>query len=193
MLHWEDFGASNARRILNKYADQVLHLQRRHARHRGRGAGRRVRPRCAPPAPGMRDQRVVIYGAGTAGIGIADLMRDAMIREGLSPAGSHPRGSGPLDSQGLLDRRLRRTCGTSSCPTPAPATRSPAGPRDQDGRSASPRSSPSAPDHADRHLHPGRRVHRSASSGDMAAHTSIGRSSCRCPTPRPRPRPCRRT
>ena len=23
MLHWEDFGASNARRILNKYADQV--------------------------------------------------------------------------------------------------------------------------------------------------------------------------
>ena len=27
MLHWEDFGATNARRILNKYADQVLHLQ----------------------------------------------------------------------------------------------------------------------------------------------------------------------
>jgi malate dehydrogenase (oxaloacetate-decarboxylating) len=23
MLHWEDFGASNARRILNKYADQI--------------------------------------------------------------------------------------------------------------------------------------------------------------------------
>ena len=23
MLHWEDFGVSNARRILNKYADQV--------------------------------------------------------------------------------------------------------------------------------------------------------------------------
>ena len=23
MLHWEDFGATNARRILNKYADQV--------------------------------------------------------------------------------------------------------------------------------------------------------------------------
>ena len=23
MLHWEDFGVSNARRILNKYADQI--------------------------------------------------------------------------------------------------------------------------------------------------------------------------
>jgi malate dehydrogenase (oxaloacetate-decarboxylating) len=33
----------------------------------------------------MRDQRVVIHGAGTAGIGIADLMRDEMVREGLSP------------------------------------------------------------------------------------------------------------
>ena len=42
MLHWEDFGASNARRILNRYADQVLHLQRRHAGHRGGRAGRGV-------------------------------------------------------------------------------------------------------------------------------------------------------
>ena len=23
MLHWEDFGASNARRVLNRYADEV--------------------------------------------------------------------------------------------------------------------------------------------------------------------------
>jgi malate dehydrogenase (oxaloacetate-decarboxylating) len=33
----------------------------------------------------MRDQRVVIHGAGTAGLGIADLMRDEMVRQGLSP------------------------------------------------------------------------------------------------------------
>ena len=33
----------------------------------------------------MRDQRVVIHGAGTAGLGIADMMRDQMVREGLSP------------------------------------------------------------------------------------------------------------
>ena len=33
----------------------------------------------------MRDQRVMIHGAGTAGIGIADMMRDEMVAEGLSP------------------------------------------------------------------------------------------------------------
>jgi hypothetical protein len=29
-----------------------VHVQRRHARHRGSGAGRRIRPRCRPPAAG---------------------------------------------------------------------------------------------------------------------------------------------
>src|SRR5690606_13428509 len=32
----------------------------------------------------LRNQRVVIFGAGVAGIGIADQIRDAMVREGLS-------------------------------------------------------------------------------------------------------------
>jgi malate dehydrogenase (oxaloacetate-decarboxylating) len=32
----------------------------------------------------MRDQRVVIHGSGTAGLGIADMMRDQMVREGLT-------------------------------------------------------------------------------------------------------------
>jgi malate dehydrogenase (oxaloacetate-decarboxylating) len=32
----------------------------------------------------MRDQRVVIHGSGTAGLGIADFMRDQMVREGLT-------------------------------------------------------------------------------------------------------------
>ena len=45
MLHWEDFGASNARRILNKYADQGVHVQRRHAGHGGGGDGCGVRRR----------------------------------------------------------------------------------------------------------------------------------------------------
>ncbi|GAA3333042.1 hypothetical protein GCM10020331_095540 [Ectobacillus funiculus] len=32
----------------------------------------------------LREHRVVVFGAGTAGIGIADQVRDAMVREGLS-------------------------------------------------------------------------------------------------------------
>ena len=72
-----------ARRILNKYASQVCTFN---------DDMREPRPSCwRPRSPGvkaagsrMRDQRVVIHGAGTAGIGIADMMRDVMIREGLT-------------------------------------------------------------------------------------------------------------
>jgi malate dehydrogenase (oxaloacetate-decarboxylating) len=49
----------------------------------------------------MRDQRVVIHGAGTAGIGIADMMRDVMIREGLSEQEATCR-FWAVDSRGIL-------------------------------------------------------------------------------------------
>ena len=83
MLHWEDFGVSNARRILNKYADQICtfndDMQGTAAvvLAAAFSAVRAARSR-------LRDQRVVIHGAGTAGIGIADMMVDVMVRDGLS-------------------------------------------------------------------------------------------------------------
>jgi malate dehydrogenase (oxaloacetate-decarboxylating) len=84
MLHWEDFGASNARRILNRYADQVCTFN---DDMQGTAAVVLAAAFSAVRAVGtrLRDQRVVIYGAGTAGLGIADMMRDQMVREGLSP------------------------------------------------------------------------------------------------------------
>jgi malate dehydrogenase (oxaloacetate-decarboxylating) len=84
MLHWEDFGAGNARRILNKYADQVCTFN---DDMQGTAAVVLAAAFAATRAAGgrMRDQRVVIHGAGTAGLGIADMMRDVMIRDGLSP------------------------------------------------------------------------------------------------------------
>ena len=68
MLHWEDFGASNARRILNKYADQVCTFN---DDMQGTAAVVMAAAFAAVKAAGsaMRDQRVVIHGAGTAGIG----------------------------------------------------------------------------------------------------------------------------
>ena len=84
MLHWEDFGASNARRILDRYADQVCTFN---DDMQGTAAVVLAAAFAAVRAAGtrMRDQRVVIYGAGTAGLGIADMMRDQMVREGLDP------------------------------------------------------------------------------------------------------------
>ena len=49
----------------------------------------------------MRDQRIVVFGAGTAGIGIADQLRDAMVRDGLDRE-TATRRIWPVDKQGLL-------------------------------------------------------------------------------------------
>jgi malate dehydrogenase (oxaloacetate-decarboxylating) len=83
MLHWEDFGISNARRILNNYADRVCTFN---DDMQGTAAVVLAAAFSGVRAAGsrLRDQRVVIHGAGTAGIGIADMMVDIMVREGLS-------------------------------------------------------------------------------------------------------------
>jgi malate dehydrogenase (oxaloacetate-decarboxylating) len=100
MLHWEDFGAANARRILMKYAGT----------HRtfnddiqGTAAVVLAAVLCATRATGtaMGDQTVVIHGAGTAGIGIADSLRQVMIDEGLSSDQATARFYA-LGSKGLL-------------------------------------------------------------------------------------------
>jgi malate dehydrogenase (oxaloacetate-decarboxylating) len=100
LLHFEDFGPSNARRILNKYRPK-------HAVFnddiQGTGAialsavlaGLRVsggRP---------RDQRVVIFGSGTAGVGIADQIRVIVMGDGLSEDDA-TRCFWCVDKQGLL-------------------------------------------------------------------------------------------
>ena len=88
----------------------------------------------------MRDQRVVIHGAGTAGLGIADMMRDVMIRDGLSHEEATRR-FWPLGSRGLLvdDNPRLRDFQVPYARTRQP--RSPAG-RPTAAGSASPRSSP---------------------------------------------------
>jgi len=56
----------------------------------------------------LRDQRVVVFGAGTAGIGIADQLREAMVADGLDPGTARGR-FWCLGRQGLLlaGQRLR--------------------------------------------------------------------------------------
>ena len=134
MLHWEDFGASNARRILNQYADQVCTFN---DDMQGTAAVVLAAALAAIRAAGtrMRDQRVVIHGAGTAGLGIADMMRDVMIGEGLSLEDATAAVLRPRQPRAAR-RRLRRRCATSRCPTPGPRPRSPGG-RLTAGRSTS--------------------------------------------------------
>src|SRR5271169_820602 len=100
LLQWEDFAPGNGRRILQKYRD---HLCTFNDDMQGTGAitlaavvsAVRV---CGSP---LRNQRVVIFGAGTAGLGIADQIRDAMVREGLSREDASAR-FWMVDVDGLL-------------------------------------------------------------------------------------------
>jgi malate dehydrogenase (oxaloacetate-decarboxylating) len=84
LLHWEDFAVANARRVLQRYADQCCTFN---DDMQGTAAVVLAAAFAAARASGTRmaDQRVVIHGAGTAGMGIADMLRDVMVREGLSP------------------------------------------------------------------------------------------------------------
>ncbi|MFP3126397.1 NAD-dependent malic enzyme [Ectobacillus funiculus] len=83
LLHWEDFSSKNARNILEKYRDKVCTFN---DDIQGTGAVSLAAVLAAVQASGipLREHRVVVFGAGTAGIGIADQVRDAMVREGLS-------------------------------------------------------------------------------------------------------------
>jgi len=85
LLHWEDFAAENARRILLRYRDRQRTFN---DDMQGTGAVVLAASLGAMRLLGqrLRDQRVVMFGAGTAGIGIADQLRDAMVRDGLPAA-----------------------------------------------------------------------------------------------------------
>jgi malate dehydrogenase (oxaloacetate-decarboxylating) len=84
LLHFEDFGAGNARRILLTYRDKYRIFN---DDVQGTGAIVIAGLFNALKVTGIRwrDQRVVIFGGGTAGIGIADQVRDQMMKDGLEP------------------------------------------------------------------------------------------------------------
>ena len=100
MLHWEDFGASNAHRILQTYRDRCCTFN---DDVQGTAAIVLAAAISGSKAAGLNpaDQRIVIHGAGTAGIGIADLIRDEMIRRGLTPQEAYAR-FWCLGSKGLI-------------------------------------------------------------------------------------------
>ena len=85
LLHFEDFGAGNARRILVTYRDRYRIFN---DDVQGTGAIVMAGLFNALRVTGTRwrDQRVVILGGGTAGVGIADQIRDQMARDGLDEA-----------------------------------------------------------------------------------------------------------
>lgn len=100
LLHFEDFGPSNARRILNEYRGKARIFN---DDMQGTGAITLAAILSGMRAAGSRpsEQRVVIFGAGTAGVGIADQIRAVMVGDGLSEGEATER-FWLVDRQGLL-------------------------------------------------------------------------------------------
>ena len=97
LVQWEDFGAGNARRVLERHRGAIASFNDDIQGTSGvacaailaglQGLGRR-----------LADGPIVIFGAGTAGCGIAERLERLLQREGLSPAQARQR-------LWLLDRR----------------------------------------------------------------------------------------
>jgi malate dehydrogenase (oxaloacetate-decarboxylating) len=83
LLQWEDFGVAHARPILELYRDQMLTFN---DDIQGTGAVALAVVLAAAEVTGIpfADQRVAILGAGSAGIGVSDLLRAAFVQSGLS-------------------------------------------------------------------------------------------------------------
>ena len=100
LLHWEDVGVENARRLLERYRDQLCTFN---DDIQGTGAVNLAAVLAAIRAAGtmLAGQRVMIFGAGTAGTGIADQLLAAMAGQGMS-TGEASRRFWALDRAGLI-------------------------------------------------------------------------------------------
>ncbi|PEC55087.1 NAD-dependent malic enzyme [Bacillus cereus] len=104
LLHWEDFSSRNARKILDKYRHDICTFN---DDIQGTGAVSLAAVLSAVKASGvpLSEHRVVVFGAGTAGIGIADQVRDAMVRVGVSEEESYKR-FWCIDRNGLVTNNM---------------------------------------------------------------------------------------
>lgn len=109
LIQWEDFRKNNALAILDKYRDVVPSFN---DDIQGTGAVALAGVLSALRVSGesLNDQRIVIYGAGAAGLGIARQLRAALSEAGLS--GDALQGAiAVLDSRGLIsdDQEIKDT------------------------------------------------------------------------------------
>lgn len=100
LIHWEDFGRENAHKVLEKYKDNILTFN---DDIQGTGAMivSAVMSMGKASDTSLKEQKIVIFGAGTAGIGIANQISAAMEREGLSKEEARNR-FWCIDRYGLL-------------------------------------------------------------------------------------------
>jgi malate dehydrogenase (oxaloacetate-decarboxylating) len=100
LLHWEDIGPANARRLLSRYRDRLPSFN---DDIQGTGAVNLAAVLAAVSATGVElaDHRIVIFGAGSAGTGIADQLSAALVVAGTPDEAARSR-FWALDRHGLV-------------------------------------------------------------------------------------------
>lgn len=83
LLQWEDFHKNNANRLLDRYRDQLCTFNDDIQGTASVATGTLLSAVQITGVP-LREQRIAILGGGSAGIGIAELIKHAMVEQGLS-------------------------------------------------------------------------------------------------------------
>jgi len=109
LLQWEDFAGSNASRLLERYRDRLCTFNDDIQGTAAVATGTLMAAIDVTGVP-IQDQRIAILGAGAAGVGIANLLMQAMKNAGLSDAEARGRFY-VLDSKGLVAYGRREVMG----------------------------------------------------------------------------------
>ncbi len=100
VLQWEDFAGANAARLLARYRDRLCTFNDDIQGTAAVAAGT-LMAAINVTGTALKDQRIALLGAGSAGCGIAALLRQAMIEDGLAPDEASRRFFA-VDRDGLL-------------------------------------------------------------------------------------------
>jgi len=90
LLQWEDFAKAHARPILDRYRDQLVTFNDDIQGTASVAVGA-ILSAIRVSGRQLRDQHIVMLGAGSAGIGVADFLREALVADGLSEAEARSR------------------------------------------------------------------------------------------------------
>ncbi|WP_225883514.1 NAD-dependent malic enzyme [Sphingomonas aliaeris] len=100
LLQWEDFAGHNAYRLLDRYRDRLLSFNDDIQGTATTAVGTLLAA-IRRTGETLADQRIVLFGAGAAGTGIADLLVRVMIADGQDEAAARGR-IWAVDRDGLI-------------------------------------------------------------------------------------------
>jgi len=105
LLQWEDFAKHNATRLLERYRDRLCTFNDDIQGTAAVATGTLLAAINVTGTP-LKEQRIAIFGAGSAGCGIASLLLAAMVADGLDPKEAARRFY-LIDKDGLLIEGMR--------------------------------------------------------------------------------------